>query len=153
MSFLSSLEKLQYRNGDQKQKTFVDPFIGTLAFDNDPSTCSLTTLTEDPWLRLYAHHSVYVRAVAITNSVQNPSYLQNAVVKVGNHDPEFYNANSKCYGPVPNIQSGKTVAFPCSIPYYGKYVTVHLYGSRTLSICELAVYGDRYVGKRTVVIK
>ena len=131
----------------------MKPYYAHRATDNNPTSCTLTTFTEDPWFRVYAPQSVYVRAVAITSSVKNPSYLHHAVVKVGDQDPVLRDGNPKCYGPVPDIQAGKTVAFPCSIPLYGKYVSVYLYGTRKMSLCEMAVYGDRYFGKRTVVTK
>ena len=129
---------------------YVSPHYGSLAIDNNPSTCSLTKQVEDPWLRLYTWESIYVRVVALTNSIGNPSYLHNAVVKVGYWSPAGHNHNKKCYGPVPNIQAGKTVAFPCNPLRYGRYVSVHIFGTKKLSICEIVVYGEQYDGKRSL---
>lgn len=144
------LEKLKYASGAVGMKNYVSPYYRSLAIDNNPSTCSLTTQTDDPWLRLYTSESIYVRVVALTNSINNPSYLHNAIVKVGYWSPAYSDRNKKCYGPVPNIQAGKTVAFPCNPLRSGRYVSVHILGFTTLSICEIVVYGEQYVGNRSL---
>ncbi|CAB4033431.1 Hypothetical predicted protein, partial [Paramuricea clavata] len=139
-------EKVQYEDGAAKQARPVNSHFAINAVDNNPSTCSLSKQSKDPWLRLYTEYIVNVHAVAITNRVEHSSSLDNFKIKVGDNNPAKKDDNLTCYGPVSHIPAGKTVAFPCKRPLTGKYVVVYIYGnSRTLSICELVIYGERVV--------
>ena len=107
----------------------------------------MTSATSRPWLQLQSESSFVVRAVAITNQIADPSALDNVIVKVGDSKGgSAHWANQECYT-VTQVQSGKTVSYPCSRALSGKFVLVWLHGSsRVLTVCEIIVYGERAKG-------
>ncbi len=139
------LEKLEIEKAPG-QKSSQQPVAN--AVDGSLSTCSMTSATTDPWLRLQSIYSFTVCSVAITNKQASPSDLDNVHIKVGNTDTNRGGSyNALCYT-VAHIPAGQTVSYPCANKLSGRFVVVWLYGAnRILSLCEIVVYGERYQGE------
>jgi len=104
------------------------------------SSCTHTNSESNPWWRVDLGEEMEVDAVSVTNRGDCcGDRLSNFEVQVG--DTDAWDANTKCGGQQYSVAQGQTLDVGCSSAA-GRYVFVGIPGgSKTLTLCEVAVSG------------
>ncbi|XP_056286729.1 uncharacterized protein LOC130204209 [Pseudoliparis swirei] len=103
------------------------------------TSCSHTGTTKKSWWRLILPAMYRITSVSITNRIDVPERINNAMILIGNCPMNNGNNNPIC-AVIPSIPSGSTRTFNCG-GMIGRFVNVYL-NSEYLTICELEVYGE-----------
>ncbi|XP_073692872.1 uncharacterized protein [Garra rufa] len=113
--------------------------------------CSSTLSETNPWWRLDLHQVYRVSEVVITNRKDCcADQINGAEIRVGNSLENNGNNNPIC-AVIPAIPAGESYSYSCG-GMDGRYVNLIIPGDmKMLILCEVEVYGEGPVLKRTFV--
>uniref|UniRef100_A0A8C1JNS7 Fucolectin tachylectin-4 pentraxin-1 domain-containing protein n=1 Tax=Cyprinus carpio TaxID=7962 RepID=A0A8C1JNS7_CYPCA len=139
------------------QSSTFGTWVGEQAIDFNPgfiqpsSSCSSTTAQTNPWWRVDLHYIYRVSSVVITNRLDCcPERIDGAEIRIGNSLENNGNNNPIC-AVISSIPAGVSSTYICN-DMDGRYVNLFLPGdSRFLTLCEVEVYGEGPVLKKTFV--
>ncbi|XP_063049249.1 fucolectin-6-like [Engraulis encrasicolus] len=104
-------------------------------------SCSGTEAHLNPWWRVDLLLTYKVFSVIITNTVDSPSRLNGAEIRIGNSLDNNGINNPRC-AVISSIPAGFSETFQCN-GKEGRYVTVVIPGrAEHLQLCEVEVYGS-----------
>ncbi|XP_059356964.1 fucolectin-like [Carassius carassius] len=134
--------------GTAFQSTVANDWYAQNALDGLSYTCTHTADQTDPWWKLDLMKMYSVNRVTITNrAVCCESRINGAEIRVGNNFSDVF-SNPVC-AVVSTIPAGATYSYSCH-GMEGRYVTVNIPGDlRVLTLCEVEVYGEGPLLKRT----
>ncbi|XP_059356975.1 uncharacterized protein LOC132095895 [Carassius carassius] len=137
------------------QSSTFDSWISEQAIDFNPgiiqpsSACSSTNAQTNPWWRVDLRYIYRVSSVVITNRLDCcPERMNGAEIRIGNSLENNGNNNPIC-AVISSIPAGVSSTYICN-NMEGRYVNLIIPGdSRVLTLCEVEVYGEGPVLKRT----
>ncbi|XP_016117542.1 fucolectin-1-like, partial [Sinocyclocheilus grahami] len=127
------------------------------AIDSNPgfrkswSSCSSTDNQTNPWWRVDLSSVYRVNRVVITNRLDCcPERINGAEIRIGNSLENNGNNNPTC-AVISSIPAGVSSTYTCN-GMEGRYVNLFIPGdSKYLTLCEVEVYGEGPVLKKTFV--
>ncbi|XP_059356983.1 fucolectin-like [Carassius carassius] len=130
-------------------------WISEQAIDFNPgiikqsSACSSTNAQTNPWWRVDLSYIYRVSSVVITNRLDCcPERINGAEIRIGNSLENNTNNNPIC-AVISSIPAGVSSTYICN-NMEGRYVNLIIPGdSRVLTLCEVEVYGEGPLLKRT----
>ncbi|XP_059356928.1 uncharacterized protein LOC132095849 [Carassius carassius] len=130
-------------------------WISEQAIDFNPgiikqsSACSSTNSQTNPWWRVDLRYIYRVSIILITNRLDCcPERINGAEIRIGNSLENNGNNNPIC-AVISSIPAGVSSTYICN-NMEGRYVNLIIPGdSRFLTLCEVEVYGEGPVLKRT----
>ncbi|XP_073669779.1 uncharacterized protein [Paramisgurnus dabryanus] len=139
--------------GQAGQSSTHKVWIAAWAIDSNPLTFTHTAVTSNPWWRVDLLDSYYISIVVITNRPDCcPERLNGAEIHIGNSLINNGNNNPRCTV-LNKIGQGQSVSVNCH-NMKGRYVNVIIPGSsKILSLAEVEVYKEDYIGKTFVMMK
>lgn len=109
-----------------------------LALDGNRTTCSATLSHLSPWFLVDLRRAFPVSVVKL--DLPHLNAATPMVVRVGNSSTSFENA--VCSKFEAELMLGRSLFLPCVPPQSGRYLSVHLSGFGSLSVCEIAAYSE-----------
>ncbi|XP_016345461.1 fucolectin-5-like [Sinocyclocheilus anshuiensis] len=139
------------------QSSTIGTWLGQQAIDFNPgfkkpsSSCSSTDNQTNPWWRVDLSSVYRVSRVVITNRLDCcPEKIDGAEIRIGNSLENNGNNNPIC-AVISSIPAGVSSTYTCN-NMDGRYVSLFIPGdSRILTLCEVEVYGEGPVLKKTFV--
>ncbi|CAN7949122.1 unnamed protein product, partial [Ixodes hexagonus] len=113
-----------------------------LAVDGKRETCSSTHRQTLPSFVVDLRSVFPVVVVKLDFPAKTPPSRLTLSIRVGNLSTNFGN-NPACNVFRGSPATGHSLYLPCSAAQRGRYVSLHLRGVRSLSICELEVYSEK----------
>ncbi|CAN7993046.1 unnamed protein product, partial [Ixodes hexagonus] len=112
----------------------------SFAVDGNSSTCASTKVEKSPWLAVDLKDVLPIALVKLGfPDITTPSGM-NVVVRVGNKSTA-YTRNAVC-SVFKEARSARFVYLLCPSVLWGRYVSIHLSGTASLSICEFVAYSE-----------
>ncbi|XP_073693717.1 uncharacterized protein [Garra rufa] len=120
-------------------------------FKQPGSSCSSTNSQTNPWWRVDLRYIYRISTVVITNRLDCcPERINGAEIHIGNSLENNGNNNPICTV-IPSIPAGVSSTYVCN-NMEGRYVNLFIPGdSRFLTLCEVEVYGEGPLLKKTFV--
>ncbi|XP_073693718.1 uncharacterized protein [Garra rufa] len=120
-------------------------------FKQPESSCSSTNGQTNPWWRVDLDYIYRISTVVITNRLDCcPERINGAEIHIGNSLENNGNNNPIC-AVIPSIPAGVSSTYVCN-NMEGRYVNLFIPGdSRFLTLCEVEVYGEGPLLKKTFV--
>ncbi|XP_077525238.1 uncharacterized protein LOC144136618 [Amblyomma americanum] len=109
-----------------------------LALDGNRTTCSSTLSHLSPWFLVDLRRAFPISVVKL-----DLPHLVSAtpmLIRVGNSSTSF--ENSVCSVFEAELVRGHSLFLPCTSPESGRYLSVHLGGFGSLTVCEIAAYSE-----------
>ncbi|XP_058639037.1 uncharacterized protein LOC131544672 isoform X2 [Onychostoma macrolepis] len=139
------------------QSSTIGTWSAEQAIDFNPgfvqpsSSCSSTTAQTNPWWRVDLRYIYRISRVVITNRLDCcPERINGAEIHIGNSLENNGNNNPIC-AVISSIPAGVSSTYTCN-DMEGRYVNLIIPGdSRILTLCEVEVYGEGPVLKKTLV--
>ncbi|XP_016112862.1 uncharacterized protein [Sinocyclocheilus grahami] len=139
------------------QSSTYGTWLAQKAIDLNPgltksySACSSTSAQTNPWWRVDLSSVYRVSRVVITNRIDCcAERLNGTEIRIGNSLENNGNNNPIC-AVISSIPAGVSSTYICN-NMEGRYVNLIIPGySRFLTLCEVAVYGEGVLFKRTFV--
>lgn len=115
------------------------------------SACSSTKVQTNPWWRVDLSSVYRVSSVVITNRLDCcPERINGAEIRIGNSLENNGNNNPIC-AVISSIPAGVSSTYICN-DMEGRYMNLSIPGdSRILTLCEVEVYGEGPLLKKTLV--
>ncbi|XP_052417801.1 uncharacterized protein LOC127962285 [Carassius gibelio] len=137
------------------QSSTISTWFAQQAIDFNPgfvqpsSSCSSTTAQTNPWWRVDLRYIYRVSRVVITNRLDCcPERINGTEIRIGNSLENNGNNNPIC-AVISSIPAGVSSTYTCN-DMEGRYVNLFIPGdSRFLTLCEVEVYGEGPVLKKT----
>ncbi|XP_052387767.1 uncharacterized protein LOC127934432 [Carassius gibelio] len=137
------------------QSSTISTWFAQQAIDFNPgfvqpsSSCSSTTAQTNPWWRVDLRYIYRVSRVVITNRLDCcPERINGTEIRIGNSLENNGNNNPIC-AVISSIPAGVSSTYTCN-DMDGRYVNLFIPGdSRFLTLCEVEVYGEGPVLKKT----
>ncbi|XP_026113674.1 uncharacterized protein LOC113092307 [Carassius auratus] len=137
------------------QSSTFGSWISEQAIDFNPgftqpsSACSSTNVQTNPWWRVDLRYIYRISIVVITNRLDCcPERINGAEIRIGNSLENNGNNNPICTV-ISSIPAGVSSTYICN-DIEGRYVNLIIPGdSRFLTLCEVEVYGEGPLLKRT----
>ncbi|CAN7993047.1 unnamed protein product [Ixodes hexagonus] len=112
----------------------------SLAVDGNKSTCASTKVEQSPWLAVDVKDVLPITVVKLCFSdITTPAGV-HITVRVGNKSTA-YTRNAVC-SVFKETPSGQSVYLLCPSVLWGSYISIHLTGTASLSICEFVAYSE-----------
>ncbi|KAK2913234.1 hypothetical protein Q8A67_001633 [Cirrhinus molitorella] len=139
------------------QSSTIGTWLARQAIDLNPgfkqpgSSCSSTNGETNPWWRVDLHYIYRISTVVVTNRLDCcPERINGAEIHVGNSLENNGNNNPIC-AVISSIPAGASSTYLCN-NMEGRYVNLFIPGdSRFLTLCEVEVYGEGPLLKKTFV--
>ncbi|CAN7993045.1 unnamed protein product, partial [Ixodes hexagonus] len=112
----------------------------SFAVDGNSSTCASTKVEESPWLAVDLKDVFPITVVKMSFPDITKLSGTQVTVRVGN-ESTTYTDNEVC-SIFKDVPTGQTVYLLCAPVLRGRYVSVHLSGASSLSICALVAYSE-----------
>ncbi|CAN7990752.1 unnamed protein product [Ixodes pacificus] len=109
------------------------------AVDGNRNTCTSTTVEESPWLAVHLEDVLPIAMVKIAFRYTTKPSAVYVTVRVGN-STRAYAHNAVCSVFKGMLPAGQSVYLLCPTVVHGRYVSIHLHGTASLSVCEFEAY-------------